>query len=137
MGIHINRINQANIIIIAIYITFFVFSQLPVPNDIPVLLASNLIHIPKHRRFLMRGHQMSLCKHHILRTSCHPNMELVPYQRKHSHKSTGRFLTVNQYFSQQSAWSSNQPAVKLSQLVCKVMTRQFCSIFLSCKRLEH
>ena len=55
MGININVTNQPNIMIIDIYITYSVFSWLPLPNVHPVPLASNFVWIPKHRHFLMRG----------------------------------------------------------------------------------
>ena len=136
MGININRINQTNIIPIAIYITYFYFSQFPVPNVCLVLLASYLIQIPKHRSFFMRGLQFSICKRHILRTGYHSNIEWLPYHRKLSHKSTGQFLTIKQFGSHQSACPSNQPAGQISQLVCKIMTIQLCLVFLCCKTLK-
>ena len=135
MGININGINKANIILIAIYITSFVFSQFYVLNVLPVLLASTLIQIPRHRRFLMRGLRLSLCERHSLRNSYHSNIEWLMYHRKLSHKSTGQFLTVDKSISQQSACPSNQPEVQCSQLVCKIMTIQYCSVFLCCEQL--
>ena len=92
MGINIIGINQTNIIQIAIYITSFVFSQFPLPNYLPVLVASFLIQILKHRRFLMRVLRLSLCKQHSSRTGYHSNIEWLMYQRKTSHKSTGQFF---------------------------------------------
>ena len=64
--------------------------------------------MPKLRPFLMRGQQSSLCQRHSSRTSYHSNTGWVTHQRKLSNKSNGQFLTINQYFSQQSAWTSNQ-----------------------------
>ena len=133
MGINTNVIYQTNIILNAVYITYSVLSQFPLPNFHPVPLARNLTRIPKLRHFLMRGQQSVLCKLHILNTSYHSKSEWVPYQRKLSHKSTGTFLTINQYFSQQSDGPSNRPAVHHSHPVCKIMTRKYCSVFLCCK----
>ena len=55
MGVNINEIDQTNIILNAIYINYSVLLQFPLPNIDPVLLASNIIRMPKLRRFLMRG----------------------------------------------------------------------------------
>ena len=102
-GININEINQTNIIINAIYTTYLVLSQFPLPNVHPIPLASNLISIPKLRRFLMRGQQLSLFQRHSSSTSYHSKTGWLTYQRQLSNKSTGRFPTINQPRSQQSA----------------------------------
>ena len=64
IGVNINGIDQSNIILNAIYITYPILVQLPLPNIIPLPLASNLIRIRKHRRFPKRCLQLSLCKSH-------------------------------------------------------------------------
>ena len=136
MGKHINEINQTNIIINDIYITYLVLSQLPLPNVHPIPLASNLISIPKLRRFLMRGQQLSLCQRHSSSTSYHSKTGWLPYQIKRLHKSTSWFPTINQPRSQQSTWPSNQPEFQRLRLVCKIITRYCCSVFLCCKKVK-
>ena len=86
----------------SIYITYYFLQRLPVPYVHPLPVVSNLIRIPKLRRFLIRGQLSSLCQCHISRTSCHAKTGWVPYQRKLSHNSTGLFLTINQPLSQKS-----------------------------------
>ena len=54
MGIHINENYQTNIILIAIYIIYSVFSRFPLPNVCPVPLATNLTRMTKLRHFFMR-----------------------------------------------------------------------------------
>ena len=64
MGININGIDQSNIILNTIYITYPILVQISLPNIRPVKLSSNPIRLPIHRSFLNKGIQMSLCKHH-------------------------------------------------------------------------
>ena len=134
MGININEIDQTNIILNVIYITYSVLSRLNLPNVRSVTLASIVIRMPKLRRFLMRGQRLSLCQQHISKTSHHSKTGWVLYQRKISHKITDRFITINQPCSQQSSWPSNQPAFQLLHPVCKKITRKCCSVFLCCKK---
>ena len=93
--------------------------------------------MPKLGRFFMISQLSILCKHHSSRTSYHSKTNWVPNHRKLSHKSTGRFLTINQSWLQQSAWPSNWPVVQHSHPVWKIMTRQCCSLFLCCKKIKH
>ena len=73
MSININVTNKTNTLIIAIYSTYSVLSQLPIHNALYVPLAINLIGMMKHRRFLMRVLRSNLCKCHSLNTSYHSN----------------------------------------------------------------
>ena len=107
--------------------------QFPLPNVRTIPLARNLIGIPKHWIFLMRGLWLSFFKLHSPRTSYHSNTEWVPYQRKTSQLRTGRIPTVNQFCSKQSAWPLNWPRVQRSHPVWKIMTLLCCSVFLCCK----
>ena len=129
MGINTNGVNLTNIIIITKKSTYYVLSWLYLLNTLYVLLAINLINIMKHRHYLMRVIQSSFCKHHSLSTSYHSKMEWVLYQRKLSHLRTGKTPTVNQYCSQQWAWTSNCPRVQHLHLVCKILTLLWCSAF--------
>ena len=137
MGININEINQTNIIINAIYITYIVLYQFLLPNVHPIPLAINLISIPKLRRFLMRGQQSSLFQRHSSSTSYHSKTESLPYGRKLSHNSTSWFPTINQPRSQQSTWPSNQPEFQRLHPVFKIMTIYCCYILLCCYKLKH
>ena len=133
MGLNINETDQTNIILNTIKITYSVLLRFPLPYVWPIPLASNLIRMPKLRQFLMIGQRSSLCHCHILRSSYHSKTGWVPYQIRRSHKSTRRFLTINQPRPQQSAWPSNCPAVQRSHPLCRIMTLQCCSVFLCCK----
>ena len=42
MGLNINVINETNIILIAIYITYSILSRLPLPNVLPVPLSRKI-----------------------------------------------------------------------------------------------
>ena len=54
-GYYINEKNLANIVLNALYSCYSVLSWFPLPNVIPVLLASNFIGLTEHRQFLLRG----------------------------------------------------------------------------------
>ena len=100
-------------------------------------LATNLIKMPKHRRFLMRSHRLSLFKRHSSRTSHHSMMELLTYKRKLSRNITCRLLTINQSCSQRSDWPSNRPVVQHPHPVCKKVSRQCCFVILCFKQSKN
>ena len=62
----INEIDHTNIILNGMYINYSVLCQFSLPNLCPVPLASNIIRMPKLRRFLMRGQQSNLYQRHSL-----------------------------------------------------------------------
>ena len=130
MVINITVTNQT---IIAIYSTYSILSLFTLTNVLYVPLMSNLIGITKHRQFLMRGLQSSLCKLHSSRTIYHSKTEWVPYQRNLSHLSTSQVPIVNQYFSQQSAWPPNRPCVQRLHPEWKIMTLLCCFVIVCCK----
>ena len=130
MDININEINRTNMILIAVYITYYILLWSPIPNVLSVPLAGNLIGITEHRRFFMRGLWSNFCKYHSSRTSYHSNTEWVPYQIKLSHFRTGQIIKVEQSCCQQSFWLSNRPAAHRLHMVCKKMNLLWCSVFL-------
>ena len=77
----IKQINENLLNRVAISSTF----SIPIALYVP--LARNLINMTKHRHFLIRVLQSSLCKHYSSRTSYHSKKDWVPYQRKLCHKS--------------------------------------------------
>ena len=100
MVININIINQTNIILIVISITYYVLSRFCLPKGLSVTLASNVIWTTKNRRFLMRYIWSSFCKCRILGNNYQSNIEWVPYHRKVSHYSNSLIPTVKQSCSQ-------------------------------------
>ena len=72
--------------------------QLPPPNIRLVPLASNLITIPKHTRFLMRSLQLSLFNHQSSSTGYCSNADCVTYHIKLSYKSNRRLLTISNIY---------------------------------------
>ena len=97
MDISINEIVHTTIVLNDEYITYSVLFQLSLTKYFPLPFASNLINKPKLRRFLIIGQQSKLCQHHIQKTIFNSKTGWIPYNIKLSHKSTGRFRTINQH----------------------------------------
>ena len=72
--------NQTKIIIIVIMSTYSVQYWRPLPNVIPVSLASNLTRITKKRHSSMRGQRSVVCQRHISRTSYHARTGWLQYR---------------------------------------------------------
>ena len=112
MGRNINEIDNTNIVINGKKINYSVLLRFCLPIFRPMPFASNLIVMPKLRRFLMIGQRSNLCQRHNPRTSFNSNKGWLPYHIRLSHKSTGRFPTINQPHYQQWTDHSNRHAVQ-------------------------
>ena len=71
MDKNINEIYQTNVILNGIYIPYYLLFRLSLPKARLVPLASNLIRMPKLRRFLMGGQRSNLCQWHSSSTGYH------------------------------------------------------------------
>ena len=89
MGKNINEIDHTNIILNGIYIAYSVLFLVYLPKFHPVPFASNLIRMPKLRRFLMIGQRSNSCRRHSPSTSFNSKTGWILYQIKLSRKSNG------------------------------------------------
>ena len=115
-----NQSNKKNINCFIYHLLCFVMI-LPTQHYL-CTISKQLIELEKYRHFLIRGIESSFYKRHISRTSYHSKTELVMYQRKVIHLSTGLIQTLNQSCYQQSSWPLNLPRVHDLYPVCKIIT---------------